>query len=70
MEDANSMTVEWSAMFKNADIEAQKKDDLRKVYDHYEKKLENMYENRDIRVKKGTDTQKDIEKLVRVLRLT
>lgn len=63
--DANGMTLEWAAMFNNAKTEADKKEVLRKDYDHYEQKLEKMYEQHD--KKKGTESAKELEKLVRVI---
>ena len=57
----SSKTSEWLALFTQAKDQIEKREEKRKVYDHYEQKLNKLYEKES----KGKNNKKDEEQVAR-----
>jgi hypothetical protein len=63
----HSRTSEWSKLFVDVKKQVEKRETLRKAYDHYDEKLEKIYRGKIEKQRKNvTETTKDIEFLNRV----
>ena len=56
-----SKTSEWTTIFNQAKEEIKKREEKRKVYDHYEQKLDHLYE-KESKGKKGSKNEEKIER--------
>ena len=56
-----SKTSEWTTLFTQAKEEIKKREEKRKVYDHYEQKLDHLYE-KESKGKKGSKNEEKIER--------
>jgi hypothetical protein len=60
-------TKDWQLFFNDAKTQINKREQLRKTYDHYDEKLEKLYKSKQERIKKNQmDTQKEMDLLKRV----
>lgn len=63
MNDVKKMTDEWVDMFRDAKASITRREELRREYEHYDQKMEEIYNDKS---KKQTENQKDIEFYKRV----
>lgn len=64
LNDVKNMTDEWVGMFRDARISIERREELRREYEHYDSKMEDIMKER---AQNSSETPKDIEKYNRVI---